>query len=67
MGKLHSKERWHRLARYQLRKEPLCVMCLAEWLQGYTQAGTTHLMLRFAGDHERHLDTVAALRSKLAC
>jgi len=39
---------------------------LPEWLQGYAQAGTTHLVLRFAGDHERHLETVAALRSKLA-
>jgi hypothetical protein len=34
-------------------------------LQGYARAGTTHLVLRFAGDHERHLETVAALRSKL--
>ena len=24
-------------------------------------------LLRFAGDHERHLETVAALRSKLVC
>jgi alkanesulfonate monooxygenase SsuD/methylene tetrahydromethanopterin reductase-like flavin-dependent oxidoreductase (luciferase family) len=38
---------------------------LAEWLQGYARAGATHLVLRFAGDHERHLETVAALRSKL--
>jgi 5-methylcytosine-specific restriction protein A len=30
MGKLHNKARWHRMARYQLRKEPLCAMCLAE-------------------------------------
>ena len=40
---------------------------LAEWLQGYARAGTSHLVLRFAGEHERHLETVAALRSKLAC
>jgi alkanesulfonate monooxygenase SsuD/methylene tetrahydromethanopterin reductase-like flavin-dependent oxidoreductase (luciferase family) len=39
---------------------------LAEWLQGYARAGATHLVLRFAGDHERHLEIVAALRSKLA-
>jgi alkanesulfonate monooxygenase SsuD/methylene tetrahydromethanopterin reductase-like flavin-dependent oxidoreductase (luciferase family) len=39
---------------------------LAEWLQGYARAGTTHFVLRFAGDHERHLETVAALRSKIA-
>ena len=30
---------------------------LAEWLQGYARAGTTHFVLRFAGDHERHLET----------
>ena len=40
---------------------------LAEWLQGYARAGATHLVLRFAGEHERHLETVAALRSRLAC
>jgi alkanesulfonate monooxygenase SsuD/methylene tetrahydromethanopterin reductase-like flavin-dependent oxidoreductase (luciferase family) len=39
---------------------------LAQWLHGYVQAGTAHLVLRFAGDHERHLQTVAALRSKIA-
>ena len=30
MAKLHNKARWHRMARYQLRKEPLCAICLAE-------------------------------------
>jgi alkanesulfonate monooxygenase SsuD/methylene tetrahydromethanopterin reductase-like flavin-dependent oxidoreductase (luciferase family) len=39
---------------------------LAEWLQGYASAGTSHLVLRFAGDHARHLETVAALRAELA-
>ena len=38
---------------------------LVEWLQGYANAGTQHLVLRFAGDHARHLETVAALRGKL--
>jgi alkanesulfonate monooxygenase SsuD/methylene tetrahydromethanopterin reductase-like flavin-dependent oxidoreductase (luciferase family) len=38
---------------------------LAEWLQGYASAGTQHLVLRFAGDHARHLETVAALRADL--
>ena len=38
---------------------------LAEWLAGYVQAGASHLVLRFAGDHERHLETVAALRPQL--
>ena len=38
---------------------------LAEWLQGYASAGTQHLVLRFAGEHARHLETVAALRADL--
>ena len=38
---------------------------LAEWLAGYSRAGATHLVLRFAGDHERHMDTVAGLRTQL--
>jgi alkanesulfonate monooxygenase SsuD/methylene tetrahydromethanopterin reductase-like flavin-dependent oxidoreductase (luciferase family) len=32
---------------------------LPEWLDSYARAGASHLVLRFAGDHERHLDTVA--------
>jgi hypothetical protein len=39
---------------------------LAQWLSGYVKAGTAHLVLRFAGDHERHLETVAGLRSKIS-
>lgn len=38
---------------------------LLEWLQGYVAAGASHLVLRFAGDHERHLRTVAAIRARL--
>jgi alkanesulfonate monooxygenase SsuD/methylene tetrahydromethanopterin reductase-like flavin-dependent oxidoreductase (luciferase family) len=38
---------------------------LREWLDGYARAGASHLVLRFAGDHERHLETVAALRATL--
>jgi alkanesulfonate monooxygenase SsuD/methylene tetrahydromethanopterin reductase-like flavin-dependent oxidoreductase (luciferase family) len=38
---------------------------LGEWLQGYASAGASHLVLRFAGDHERHLDAVTAIRAKL--
>ena len=33
---------------------------LGEWLDGYARAGASHLVLRFAGEHERHLATVAA-------
>jgi alkanesulfonate monooxygenase SsuD/methylene tetrahydromethanopterin reductase-like flavin-dependent oxidoreductase (luciferase family) len=34
---------------------------LTEWLDSYAQAGTDHLILRFAGDHERHLQVVSKL------
>lgn len=38
---------------------------LVEWLRGYAAAGAQHLVLRFVGDHERHLEKVAALRGRL--
>jgi probable F420-dependent oxidoreductase len=37
----------------------------AAWLKSYADAGATHLMLRFAGDHERHLDLAARLKREL--
>lgn len=36
-----------------------------DWLAGYAQAGASHLVLRFAGEHERHMDAVARVRSRL--
>src|SRR5262245_24252019 len=36
-----------------------------EWLAGYAAAGASHLVLRFAGEHERHLGMLAAIRAKL--
>ena len=30
MTKLHNNAAWHRRARFQLQREPLCAMCLAE-------------------------------------
>jgi alkanesulfonate monooxygenase SsuD/methylene tetrahydromethanopterin reductase-like flavin-dependent oxidoreductase (luciferase family) len=38
---------------------------VADWLTGYVQAGASHLVLRFAGDHERHLDAFAKVRTSL--
>jgi alkanesulfonate monooxygenase SsuD/methylene tetrahydromethanopterin reductase-like flavin-dependent oxidoreductase (luciferase family) len=38
---------------------------LAAWLQRYAAAGAHHLVLRFAGDHEKHLEIVASLRTGL--
>ncbi len=35
---------------------------VAEWLDGYARAGATDLVLRFAGEHERHLELLAKVR-----
>jgi alkanesulfonate monooxygenase SsuD/methylene tetrahydromethanopterin reductase-like flavin-dependent oxidoreductase (luciferase family) len=35
------------------------------WLKGYADAGASHLVLRFAGEHERQLDTVSRLKREL--
>ncbi|MGQ0749011.1 MAG: LLM class flavin-dependent oxidoreductase [Betaproteobacteria bacterium] len=37
----------------------------AEWLNAYVQEGARYLVLRCAGDHDRHLETIARLREKL--
>ncbi|HEY8289218.1 MAG TPA: LLM class flavin-dependent oxidoreductase [Acetobacteraceae bacterium] len=38
---------------------------LGEWLAGYAAAGASHLVLRFAGDHERHLRALPPVRAAL--
>ena len=38
----------------------------AEWLSGYVREGARYLVLRFAGDHDRHLETIAKLRERVA-
>jgi len=37
----------------------------AAWLKSYADAGASHLMLRFAGDHERHLEVAARIKRDL--
>jgi alkanesulfonate monooxygenase SsuD/methylene tetrahydromethanopterin reductase-like flavin-dependent oxidoreductase (luciferase family) len=37
----------------------------AAWLASWVEAGVGHLVLRFAGDHQRHLDAVSRLRDKI--
>ena len=37
----------------------------ASWLASWVEAGVDHLVLRFAGDHPRHLDAVSRLRDKI--
>jgi probable F420-dependent oxidoreductase len=38
---------------------------VAEFLNGYVRAGCGHLVLRFTGEHERHMEIVAGLREKI--
>ena len=38
---------------------------VAEWLDGYARAGATDLILRFAGEPERHLEAMAQVRLAL--
>jgi alkanesulfonate monooxygenase SsuD/methylene tetrahydromethanopterin reductase-like flavin-dependent oxidoreductase (luciferase family) len=38
---------------------------VAAWLDGYARAGADHLVLRFAGDHERHLEAITGIRASL--
>jgi alkanesulfonate monooxygenase SsuD/methylene tetrahydromethanopterin reductase-like flavin-dependent oxidoreductase (luciferase family) len=38
---------------------------LAAWLDGYSKAGATDLVLRFAGEPERHLEALAKIRVSL--
>ena len=38
----------------------------AEWLSVWAKAGASHLVLRFAGDAERHLEVIASLRGHIA-
>jgi hypothetical protein len=37
----------------------------AAWLKGFADAGATHIVVRFAGDHERHPDIVSGVRRTL--
>ena len=36
----------------------------ADWIEGFVNAGVEHVVLRFAGDHVRHLETLAELRAR---
>jgi alkanesulfonate monooxygenase SsuD/methylene tetrahydromethanopterin reductase-like flavin-dependent oxidoreductase (luciferase family) len=59
-------ERYYGQAAIILRRRQACyagrAAGLAEWLGDYARAGAGHLVLRFAGDHERHLEVVSKLR-----
>lgn len=36
-----------------------------EWLAGYVAQGASHIVLRFVGDHEHQMETIAKLRGSL--
>ena len=52
-----------------MRKRQMCYAGPAQgasaWLKSYADAGASHLVLRFAGEHERHLQIVSRLRQDL--
>ncbi|HYD04360.1 MAG TPA: LLM class flavin-dependent oxidoreductase [Reyranella sp.] len=37
----------------------------AAWIKSYANAGATHIMLRFAGDNDRHLEVSAKIKKEL--
>jgi alkanesulfonate monooxygenase SsuD/methylene tetrahydromethanopterin reductase-like flavin-dependent oxidoreductase (luciferase family) len=63
-------ERYYGQPAAQLRLRQECyagrASDLPAYLRAYAQAGVAHAVLRFPGEHERHLDTVAALKAALA-
>lgn len=52
-----------------MRKRQMCyagpASGAASWIGSYAEAGASHLVLRFAGDHERQLEIVAGMRRQL--
>ena len=53
-----------------LKKRQACfagsLEAAGEWIIGYVREGARYVVLRFAGDHERHMELFAKLRAKLA-
>jgi hypothetical protein len=38
---------------------------VADRLAGYAEAGLTHFVIRFTGNHERQLESIASVRAEL--
>jgi alkanesulfonate monooxygenase SsuD/methylene tetrahydromethanopterin reductase-like flavin-dependent oxidoreductase (luciferase family) len=61
----HFLERYYGQPAAVMRRRQACyagpAAGLPGWLDSYTKAGASHLVLRFAGDHDRHLNAVATL------
>ena len=62
-------ERYYSQPAALLRRRQACyagpVAGVAEWLHGYAAAGASHLVLRFAGGHEAHMDAISPLTGTL--
>jgi len=62
-------ERYYSQPAAVLRRRQACYAGSAEglgaWLAAYAQAGASHLMLRFAGEHVRSMEAVARVRTAL--
>jgi alkanesulfonate monooxygenase SsuD/methylene tetrahydromethanopterin reductase-like flavin-dependent oxidoreductase (luciferase family) len=62
-------ERYYGMRPDVMRKRQMCyagpAAGAAAWLKAYADSGVSHLVLRFAGDHERHLETVTLIRHEL--
>ena len=52
-----------------IKKQQACfagpIDAAGDWIDGFVDAGASHLVLRFAGDHEKHLEMFATLRPNL--
>ena len=62
-------ERYYGQPASMLRRRQACyagaAAGLATWLTAYAEAGAGHLVLRFAGEHETHMDALAKVRVSL--
>jgi len=62
-------ERYYGMPAAAMKKRQMCYAGPAagagQWLKAYADAGASHLVLRFAGEHERQLEAIAGLRPTL--
>jgi hypothetical protein len=63
-------ERYYSQPAAVMRKRQACyggpAAGAAEFLEGFAKAGANHIIVRFAGDPDRQLETLARLRAQLA-
>jgi len=63
-------ERYYKAPAVALMKRQACFAgsaeAAADWIASYARAGATHLVVRFAGEHEASLAALARLRPRIA-